>query len=135
MKKLLQCLGTAVISIIAGYLMYLLCLWITPIAMRMGWLLVIVLVIVGIPIFSGIISAVGNLLSVPIVLLVEKNMVAKIINVIPLLYFGICAVRIPWSIDIEYELLQNLIAISLTISYIIVFGNFMIMPFFVDNNK
>lgn len=132
MKKFLQCLGTLVYSLIASYLLYLLCAWITPFVMGANWLLFLVFIFVGMGIIGAIIGFASQVLAVPMVLLTSNNMVAKIINMLPFLFFGFLSVCMPWQLDIQYKFLQVLIAISLSLTYLVTFGMMIIAAFSID---
>lgn len=133
MKKILQCLGTTVYSTVAGYLLWLLFYWMTPYVMGVGWLLFLLYIFLAGGLLTGIIASVNNLLSYPMIFLMKNNIVAKIINILPLLFFGYSAVCLPWGLDMDYGVLQWLIGISLTITFLISFGSMIVMPFMIEN--
>ena len=64
--------------------------------------------------------------------LVKNNIVAKVINVCPLLFFGYSSVRLPWEFNMSYGVLQYIIGISLTIIILISFVGMMIIPFRIE---
>lgn len=133
-RKILQCLGTVAYSTIAGYLLWLLFYWITPYIMGIGWLLFLLYIFLTGGLITGIVFSVNNLLIVPMVFLMKDNIVAKVINVLPLLYFGYSAVRLPWGLDMNYGVLQYLIGISLIITFLISFGCMIVVPFKIEDN-
>ena len=132
MKKIFQCLGAGIYSTVTGYLLWLLFHWMTPYVMGVGWLLFFLYIFVAGGLITGIIASINNLLVVPMVFLMKNNIVAKIINVLPLLFFGYSAVRLPWGLDMNYGVLQYLIGISLTITFLISFGSMIILPFKIE---
>ena len=134
MKKIFQCLGAAIYSTVAGYLLWLLFHWMTPYVMGVGWMLFFLYIFVAGGLITGIIASINNLLVVPMVFLMKNNIVAKIINVLPLLFFGYSSVRLPWGLDMNYGVLQYLIGISLTITFLISFGSMIVLPFKIEED-
>lgn len=135
MKKIFQCLGTAVASTVCGYLLWLLFYWLTPYIMGVGWFLFFVYLFFAGGLLTGIIGSLSTILAIPVAYLTSNNTVAKIINAIPLLVFGYCSVCLPWGLNMEYKLLQYIIAISLSATYLITFVSLLICPFSIDDEK
>lgn len=132
MKKILQVLGTIIYSILASYLLWLFCHWVTPYAMGIGWFLFILYIFIIGGMFSVVIMNVAYWLSIPLAFLMYKNKVAKVINAIPFILLGFDAVLLPWRLDMDYGLLQYLIGISVSITYLIAFGSAVISPFRIE---
>lgn len=135
MKKIFQCLGTVAYSTIVGYLLWLLFYWITPYIMSVGWLLFFLYIFLAGGLIVGIVAFINGLLIVPTTFLMKNNIVAKVINVFPLLFFGYSSVRLPWGLDMDYGVLQYLIGISLTITILISFGSMIISPFKIEDDS
>ena len=127
MKKIFKCLGTLLYSTIVGYLLWLLFYWITPYIMGVGWY-----IFLAGGLISCIAASINGLLSLPMSFLVKDNIVAKVINVFPLLFFGYSSVRLPWEFNMSYGVLQYIIGISLTIIILTSFVVMMIAPFWVE---
>ena len=132
MKKIFKCLGTLLYSTIVGYLLWLLFYWITPYIMGVGWFLFFLYIFLAGGLISCIAASINGLLSLPMSFLVKDNIVAKVINVCPLLFFGYSSVRLPWEFDMSYGVLQYIIGISLTIIILISFVGMMIIPFRIE---
>ena len=132
MKKILQCIGTLIYSVVASYLLYLLCAWLTPYVMAANLFLFLVYIFLGFGLIGAIIGFASQILAVPMVLLTSNNMVAKIINLLPFLFFGFLSVCMPWQLDIQYKFLHVLIAISLSLTYLVTFGMMIIGAFTID---
>lgn len=75
---------------------------------------------------------INRYLLVPMAFLVKNNIVAKVINVCPLLFFGYSSVRLPWEFNMSYGVLQYIIGISLTIIILTSFVVMMIAPFWIE---
>ena len=129
MKKFFQCLLTAVYSAIAGYLLWLLFYWMTPYIMGVGWLLFFLYIFLAGSLITLIVGSISWLLAVPMPFLMKDNIAAKVINVLPMLFFGYSAVCLPWGLDMNYGVLQYFIGISLTITFLITFGSMIVIPF------
>ena len=132
MKKIFKCLGTLLYSTIVGYLLWLLFYWITPYIMGVGWLLFFLYIFLAGGLISCIAASINGLLSLPMSFLVKDNIVAKVINVCPLLFFGYSSVRLPWEFNMSYGVLQYIIGLSLTIIILISFVGMMIIPFRIE---
>lgn len=129
MKKIIQCIGAAVYGSVVGYLLWLLFYWMTPYIMGVGWLLFILYLIFASGLITGLVYAATMLLSFPTSLILKGNTAAKIINAIPLLFYGYCSVKLPWGLRMDYGALQYLIAISLSITFLIAFAATIFVPF------
>ena len=129
MKKIFQCLGTGLFSVVAGYLFWLFFYWITPYVMNVGWLGFFLYIFLAGGLITGIVAFINKLLLIPMVFLVKNNIAAKIINILPLLFFGYSTVRLPWGLNMDYGILQYLIGVTLTITILIAFGCMIIVPF------
>lgn len=132
MKKIFKCLGTLLFDAIVGYLLWLLFYWITPYIMGVGWFLFFLYIFLAGGLISCIAASINGLLSLPMSFLVKDNIVAKVINVFPLLFFGYSSVRLPWEFNMSYGVLQYIIGISLTIIILISFVGMMIIPFRIE---
>ena len=132
MKKIFKCLGTLLYSTIVGYLLWLLFYWITPYIMGVGWLLFFLYIFLAGGIISCIAAFINRWLLVPMAFLVKNNIVANVINVCPLLFFGYSSVRLPWEFNMSYGVLQYIIGISLTIIILTSFVVMMIAPFWIE---
>lgn len=135
MKKILQCIGTVIYSAVAGYLLWLFSYWLTPYIMGMGWWMYLLYLLLAGVVITGFIAAVNNLLLIPMVFLMKNNIAAKVINALPLLFFGYSAARLPWGLDMSYGFLQYLIGISLMITFIVSFGSMIVVPFRIGNDE
>ena len=100
--------------------------------MGIGWFLFILYIFIIGGMFSIVIMNVAYWLSIPLAFLMYKNKVAKVINAIPFILLGIDAVLLPWRLDMDYGLLQYLIGISVSITYLIAFGSAVISPFRIE---
>ena len=135
MKKILQCLGAIIASTMCSYLMWLLFYWLTPCIMGVGWFLFLLYVFIAGGLLTSLVGSISTLLAVPMSFLTSGNKVAKVINALPLLFFGYCSIRLPWGLDMEYGLLQYLIAISLSVTYLVAFVSIAVCPFAIDGNN
>lgn len=133
MKYLLQCVGSLVYGTIASYLLWLFFWWITPYIMSVGWFLFFVYIILAGGFVSILIGAINSLLAIPMMFLVKDNIVSKIICSLLFGYFLIQSICLPWQLDMQYGLLQWIIAISLTIIFAISFISMIIMSFSIEN--
>lgn len=127
MKKFFQCLGVLIYSSIIGYLLWLLFYFITPYIMGICWLLIIAGGFI-----TGFIANANYILSIPMIFLVKGNIVAKIISVVPLLYFGYWSVLLPWELDVEYGFLQYFIGIILTTIFLGSYIVTIVIPFTIE---
>ena len=128
MKKFFQCVGTLIYSGVVSYLLWLLFDWATPYVMGFGlWMYILLVTIVGS--VATIIASFGSLLAIPMLLLTRSNKVAKVINALPMLYFGYSAICLPWKLDIDYGVLQYLLCLSLSGIVLTVFGNMILASF------
>ena len=130
MKKILQCLGTAIYSTISSYLLWLLFYWLTPLLMNASWIYII---IIG-GVITMLIAPISSILVIPIMYLVKQNTIAKIINIIPFAFHGYSAIRLIWGLDGQYGILQYIIGIGLTITVFIAFLGMITMPFSMDKD-
>lgn len=135
MRKILQCIGTLVYSTIAGYLLWLLFYWITPYIMGVGWLFFLLYVFLVGGLIAGFIGSINSILLTPVTFLMNDNILAKIINTFPFLFFGYSAVIMPWKLEMDYGFLQYLIGISLTITFLISFISMIIAPFNITDKE
>lgn len=134
MKKMFQCLGTVVYSTIVGYLLWLLFYWITPYVMSVGWLLFLLYIFLAGGLITGVIASINTLLALPMTFLMKDNIVAKIINALPMLFFGYSSICLPWTLDMNYEVLQYLLGGLLTITIFISYIAMITTPFNTQND-
>ncbi len=127
MKKIFQCLGGLIYSSIIGYLLWLLFYFITPYIMGIWWLLLIAGGFI-----TGFIANTNYILSIPMFFLMKGNIMAKIISIVPLLYFGYLSVLLPWELDMEYGFLQYFIGIILTIMFLVSYIVTIVIPFIIE---
>lgn len=112
MKYALQILGTIVISPLAAYALWRFFEWLTPIIMGVGWVLFILILVFGLASFIIWLMRIAPSLIAGLTLrLLGDNTVAKVLNVLPFLYFGYFAVTEPFRMDMQYGLLQWIEAI------------------------
>lgn len=135
MKKVLQCLGVVIASQISGYLLWLFFYWVTPYVMGIGWGLFSLYVLLAGGLLFGVVGIITTLLATPITALTTGNKVAKVIYVIPMLFFGFSSLRLPWGFDMDYGFLQILLAVSLSIIVLITFICLMAAPFAVEKKQ
>ena len=135
MKKVLQCLGVVIASPISGYLLWLFFYWVTPYVMGIGWGLFLLYVLFASGLLFGVVGVITTLLATPITAITTGNKVAKVIYVIPMLFFGFSSLRLPWEFDMDYGFLQILLAVSLSIIVLITFICLMAAPFAVEKNN
>lgn len=135
MKKVLQCLGVVIASPISGYLLWLFFYWVTPYVMGIGWGLFSLYVLLAGGLLFGVVGIITTLLATPITALTTGNKVAKVIYVIPMLFFGFSSLRLPWEFDMDYGFLQILLAVSLSIIVLITFICLMAAPFAVEKKQ
>lgn len=128
MKKFFQCLGALIYGLIIGYLLWLVFYLITPYIMGIWWLLLIVGGFI-----AGFIANTNCILSIPVYFLTKGNMVAKIISIVPLLYWGYCSVLLPWGLDMEYGFLQYIVGIILTIMFLMSYIASIAIPFVIED--
>lgn len=133
MKTVLKCLGTIIYSSIAGYILWLLFYWMTPFIMSFGWFMLILYIVIAGGLISQLISNLGMILLIPMRYLLKDCSIAKVINVLCMISFGFSAVRLPWGLDIEYGLLQYIIAASLSITFIVTYACMAFAPYSSDN--
>lgn len=133
MKKLFQCVGTLIYSVIASYLLWLLFYWVTPYIMGMGWLMFFLYIFLAGGAVTMIVSLINGLLAVPMVFLMKNNNVAKVINALPMLFHGYSAVCIPWGLNMEYGVLQYFLGISLTIMVLVLFVAMIMAPYKIED--
>lgn len=133
MKKVLQCIGVVIASPVIGYLLWLFFYWVTPYIMGIGWGLFLLYVLLVGGLLSGVVASLTALLTAPITVLMKGNKVAKVINVIPMLFFGFSSLRLPWGLDMDYGFLQILLAVSLSITALITFVGLSAIPFTIDD--
>lgn len=129
MKKVLQCFGIAVYGTITAFLLWMLYFWATPYVMNIGWLLFILYLIFAFGFLTALSGFVNTLLMVPMAFLVKNNVVAKIINALPMLWFGYRSMLLPWGLNMDYGTLQYLLGISLSSKFVISFISLIIIPF------
>lgn len=133
MKKVLQCIGVVIASPVIGYLLWLFFYWVTPYIMGIGWGLFLLYVLLVGGLLSGVVASISALLVAPITVLMKGNKVAKVINAIPMLFFGFSSLRLPWGLDMDYGFLQILLAVSLSIIALITFVGLITVPFTIDD--
>ena len=114
MKKLLCFIGSALYSVIISYLIWLLFTWITPFILSWGWLLAIIYWIFALGLISGLLTSISSFMSVPLIIMVLQCKASKYLSILPLLFFGYCAIVFPWKANFDYTILQYLIAFSIS---------------------
>lgn len=132
MKGLLKCVGSLAYSLVAGYLLWLLFYWLTPLVMGMSWGWFVVYLIIGSMLISFLYTTASSILMLPVVFLTRGNKAAKILSIPSYLFHGFSAARLPFSLDMDYGLLQWLLSISLVLAIIGVFYTMVVSPFVVD---
>lgn len=112
--KALKFIGAIIYSIVINFAFQKFFIWLTPIVMTLNWwwfLLLLIIIVVYVKIVIYILYAI---LMFPLIYLVKDNKHAKMIPTM----FGIVnclfTVVLPWRLNIEYGLLQWLIALSWT---------------------
>ena len=131
--KILQVIGTLVISVIASGLVYLLFNALTPWLFKFNVVEFCIFVFLGGSSLIGFASPLVGVISIPYAFLTPNNVVAKIVNVLPISLFGFLAIVSVWSQGIHYGLLQVLIGISLTIMILILCASLAVVPINIDN--
>ena len=134
MKTVLKCLGAIVYSSISGYVLWLLLYFITPFVMGFGWFMLILYIFLAGGLISGLISSLGMILLVPTKYLFQDCVTAKMINALCMFGYGFSAARLPWGLDIEYGVLQYILAVSLTVTFIIAYISLAFYPFSSNKN-
>jgi hypothetical protein len=97
--------------------------------MGIGWGLFILYLFFAGGFLTGLIATVSTFAGIPMSYLMKNNLVAKIINVIPFLLHGYASIVLPWQMDMGYGLLQYILAIVLSGTYLISFGTLIVWPF------
>lgn len=129
MKKLLQCLGAAIYGGIAGYLMWLLWYWLTPLLMSASWWVVILYVLIAGGLLSALLGGICNIIAIPLFFLIRgRNVVAKLLYIIPVGFYAFCSVKLPWLLDADYTVLQYIIAVALTINILWMYWAMLALP-------
>lgn len=112
-------------SIVYGSIMYFL-LWtflyaMTPKLMGLDWYGFFFIL----PSFLWLlqVSVVVVLLVSPMLWICKKSLAAKIVHIPIGLYFAWYCVRLPWSMDMEYGLLQRILALSFLGIILMIFGS------------
>lgn len=132
--KFLKVIGALFYGVIMYYLLWLLFYWIVPIVMSMGWGWFILYILIAGGAISAFVSSISNLLIMPLILLSRDSNVVKYISAVVGLFFGYSAIKLPWSIDGQYDIIHWIWGISLTITILIIFITQIVFPFTVHEN-
>ena len=127
--QIFQIFGTVLYSTISGYLIWFLFHWITPYLMNVNWFLFLVYIIFVGGIITAIMANICQFLMIPLIYLTKKNIFAKVLNVLPMLYFGYHAILFPWANTKNYGILQYIIGISITCLILVAIGCMVVGPF------
>ncbi|MBP3630590.1 MAG: hypothetical protein J6J23_03775 [Clostridia bacterium] len=135
MKKILQILGTLIYSVIASYLLWLLFLWAIPFVMDVGWAwLLLYLMFVG-GFITVCLTLMNSIVGIILIPLTRNNIVSKIINIFPFVFHGYSAIRVVWTLDMEYGFLQWILGVASTITIAISFISLILLPFSYINKE
>ena len=122
--KMLKFMGSIVYGIIAAYLLWLLFWWLTPIFMSVGWGWFLLYIILAGGFVSIFVGSIANVLILPMFFLCNGGYkVTKYVPVPFFLFFGFSSIKLPWTLDMNFGLLQWIIAISLSILVFVTFGS------------
>ncbi len=122
--KLLKIIGAFVYAVLASYLIWLLFHWLTPLVMSFStiWKLLL-LVLVFEPIIVGLLISAAAIIATPVFMLLKNtSAAAKVLISIPFLFHCFSSARLPWLLDIPYNAIPVIIAISISISALCIFG-------------
>lgn len=133
--KVLKFLGALLYGAIMYYLLWLFFYWLTPYVMGMSWGWFIAYLVIGVVAMIMFVSGVTSLIGFPMIPLCRKCAAAKYAPIIFGLLFGYSSVRLPWTLDMEYGVLQWILGISFTITILIAFISLMVVPFKVEEGR
>lgn len=134
MLKALKFLGALLYGAIMYYLLWLFFYWLTPYVMGMSWGWFIAYLFIAGGGVAMFVTSVTSLIGIPMILLCRKCAAAKYAPIIFGLLLGYPSVRLPWTIDMEYGVLQWILGISFTIVILTAFTSLMIVPFMADED-
>ena len=112
--KILQVLGTLILSNLFGYLFWLFFYWATPYVMGASWLMFIVYLFVAGGFVTFVSSIVTYLPTTALYFLTRNNITAKLLNFLALSAFGVDAIINVWSLNMDYGFLQWILGIMMT---------------------
>lgn len=127
--KVLSFIGALIYSFLMYYLIWLFFYWITPYLMFISWGLFIVYLIFAGGFLSMLVASISALISTPLVVLCRKNGYIKYAPIIWGVLFGYSSLKLPWTFNMDYSVLQWIIATSLTIIILITFISLLTIPF------
>ena len=123
MKKVLAFIGVTIYGCIAARLLWYLFHIATPWLMSFGWIAVIIYYVFLFGLIPSVFGFAGTLLFMPISKLVSTCPASKYIPIWFLIADGFFSAREPWILDIDYELVKIIIAMSITLAAITTFAS------------
>lgn len=123
MKKVLAFLAVTIYGCVAAQLLWLLFHYATPWLMSFGWIAVIIYYIFLFGMIPTLFGFAGTLLFMPISKLVSIAPASKYLPIWFLIVDGFLSAKEPWVLDIDYELVKIIIAISISLAAISTFAS------------
>ena len=127
--KALKFLGSAAYGAVIYYLMYLLFYWLVPVVISLSWGWFVALLLFGGGFLFMFAAAGGSFLAMPIAMMSAKCNAAKYPPLLFGVFFAYQTVKLPWMLDMDYDALRTVWAVTLTIAILVCFIIVMVIPF------
>lgn len=127
--KALKTIGSLIYGAVMYYILWLLFYWITPYIMSVSWMGFLIYLFVAGGAISMFVGSVANIIGIPLIFLCKNCNASKYAPILFGLIFGYSSIRLPWTLDMEYGILQIILAILTSITILISFVSLMYVPF------
>ncbi len=133
--KIIKIVGSIVISSITSYILWVLYFYAIPFVMNIGWKMFILYIFLFGGLMTAIISHVAAFLYYPLILASKGCKIAKYVS-IPFIFYFVCLapLKLPYSLNIDFSVLQWILAISLNILAVSTFISIIIVLFNVNED-
>ena len=121
MKKVLAFIAVTIYGCVAARLLWYLFHLATPWLMSFGWVAVIIYFIFLMGFIPSVFGFLGTMLYMPIMNLIRLAPSSICLPVIFLIADGFYSAREPWILDMDYELVKIIIAISISLAAVSTF--------------
>ena len=131
----LRTIGSILLSHITAYLLWLLFYYLTPYIMGVGWMLFIVYILIAGGLMTTMIGSVASFIAYPLILVCFFFFIAFFASLRFILFFGCwSSLKLPYSINGDFSVLQWILAISLNILVLITFISIIVALFNVNED-
>lgn len=127
---LAQCFSSMLYCAAISYLGWSFFSWLTPYFIKMDWWMFVLYVLIIVALLSlKVFGYLATVLTKPLSFLSKNDSITKTFSSFVFILVGVTSAKIPWRYSLEYDPLQYVIAVTLTLKAIVFFGYFLLFLF------